>query len=66
ERLRHATGRSSSDPARLWEWLESHPRLARAEVLQLRAWHAAAYANRRVPLIRLHNLIVNTERQLAQ
>ena len=66
ERLSSATGRSTADPTRLWEWLESHPRLAREEVRQLRAWHAAAYANRQVPLIRLHNLIVHTERQLAQ
>ena len=66
QRLSRATGRSISDPAPLWEWLESHPRLTRAEVRQLRAWHAAACADRRVPLVRLHNLIVHTERQLAQ
>jgi hypothetical protein len=51
---------------RLWDWLENHPRLTRAEVLQLRQWHAAAGADRRVPLIQLHNLIVRIERQLAQ
>jgi hypothetical protein len=66
ERLSRATGRSISPPAQLWEWLESQPRLARAEVRQLREWHAAACADRRVPLVRLHNLIVHTERQLAQ
>jgi hypothetical protein len=66
QRLSGATGRSISDSARLWEWLESHPRLTRAEVRQLREWHAAACADRRVPLSRLHNLIVHTERQLAQ
>jgi len=48
-----------------WEWLERHPRLARADVQQLRDWHADACSNRRVPLLRLHNLIVRTERQLA-
>jgi hypothetical protein len=35
-------------------------------VQQLREWYAAACANRNVPLIRLHNLILSTERQLAQ
>ena len=48
-----------------WEWLEQHPRLARADVRQLREWYADAYSDRRVPLTRLHNLIVRTERQLA-
>ncbi len=65
-RLSRATGRSSADAAELWRWLESHPRLTHAEARELRAWHAAALAGRRVPLIRLHNLIVHTERQLAQ
>jgi hypothetical protein len=48
-----------------WEWLEQHPRLALADVAQLREWYADAYSDRRVPLLRLHNLIVRTERQLA-
>jgi hypothetical protein len=66
QRLSSTVGRSTSDPGQLWEWLESSPRLTHGEARQLRAWHAAACANRRVPLIRLHNLIVHTERQLAQ
>ena len=66
QRLSSTVGRSASDPVQLWEWLESSPRLTHGEARQLRAWHAAACANRRVPLIRLHNLIVHTERQLAQ
>jgi hypothetical protein len=66
QRLQRALGQpSAADPAQLWPWLENHPRLARADVAQLRQWHAAAYADRRVPLVRLHNLIVRTERQLA-
>jgi hypothetical protein len=65
-RMRGAAGRSEAEGAQLWEWLESHPRLARADVRQLRAWAESAAQNRRVPLIRLHNLIVQTERQLAQ
>lgn len=66
QRMGDAVGRNGADEARLWEWLEGHPRLARPDVQQLRAWHARSAANRRVPLIRLHNLIVRTERQLAQ
>jgi hypothetical protein len=50
----------------LWEWLENNSRLARTDVQQLREWHTAARSGRRVPLTRLHNLIVRTERQLAQ
>ena len=50
----------------LWERLESKPRLARADLEQLRAWYARAYHDERVPLRRLHNLIVRIERQLAQ
>lgn len=53
------------DPGELWEWLGNHPRLTRADVQQLQLWYAAAYADRRVPLLRLHNLIVSTERQVA-
>jgi hypothetical protein len=49
-----------------WELLESSPRLPRADVQQLRDWYAAAYSEQRVPLARLHNLIVDTERRLAQ
>lgn len=55
---------SASAPAP-WEWLENHPRLAAHDVRQLRAWYADAYSERRVPLLRLHNLIVRTERQLT-
>ncbi|HYP65475.1 MAG TPA: DUF4350 domain-containing protein [Steroidobacteraceae bacterium] len=66
QRVGTTTGAGAADPARLWEWLENHPRLPRAQVQQLREWYAAAGANRNVPLIRLHNLILSTERQLAQ
>ena len=66
QRVSTAVGADAADPARLWERLENHPRLSRAAVQQLREWHVAACANRNVPLVRLHNLIVRTERQLAQ
>ena len=48
-----------------WEWLANHPRLAAADVRQLRQWYADAYADRRVPLVRLHNLLLATEGRLA-
>jgi len=48
-----------------WEWLEKHPRLALADVRQLKQWYADAHAQRRVPLVRLHNLILATEGRLA-
>ncbi|HYL04115.1 MAG TPA: DUF4350 domain-containing protein [Steroidobacteraceae bacterium] len=48
-----------------WELLESQPRLARADLEQLRTWYAAAYSGGRVPLVRLHNLMLRMERQLA-
>jgi hypothetical protein len=48
-----------------WDALARHPRLAQADLLQLRTWYATAQAQRRVPLIRLHNLIVKIEGQLS-
>jgi hypothetical protein len=53
------------EPGTLWTWLENHPRVARADVQQLQRWYTAAYADQRVPLVRLHNLILSTERQIA-
>jgi hypothetical protein len=65
QRLRVAPLQSRPDAAQLWEWLENHPQLARADVRQLQEWYAAACAERRVPLLRLHNLLLSTERQIA-
>lgn len=48
-----------------WDWLQQHPRLRPAEVQQLKEWYAAAYSDQRVPLARLHNLIVSTQRRLS-
>jgi hypothetical protein len=59
-------GSSGFDVARLWDRLENHPRLPAGEVRQLREWYSAACADRRVPLVALRNLIVHTERRLAQ
>jgi hypothetical protein len=59
---RHGTG---APAGALLQLLEQQPRIARAELEQLREWYARAYAGERVPLKRLHNLIVRIERQLA-
>jgi Domain of unknown function (DUF4350) len=48
-----------------WELLESHPGIAAAELRQLRQWYAAAYESRRVPLARLHNLMLRIDRHLT-
>lgn len=48
-----------------WGYLERHPRVPAAELERLKGWYAAACARRRVPLVRLHNLLVRIERQLA-
>ena len=65
ERLRRTLREPTLDPSPYWEWLEENPRLARADVAQLRAWYADAYSDTKVPLVRLHNLIVRTEMQIA-
>ncbi|GAC1695906.1 MAG: hypothetical protein PVS2B3_06780 [Steroidobacteraceae bacterium] len=64
-RLRALRRRGSQDGDPPWEWLKEHPRLQRAEVLQLEEWYAEAYSDQRVPLRQLHNLIVRMERQLT-
>ena len=64
-RLRARTHRGTQGAGLPWEWLEHHPRLARADVQQLKDWYAQAYSEQRVPLTALHNLIVRPERQLA-
>jgi hypothetical protein len=65
QRLRRTLREPTLDPSPYWEWLENNPRLARADVAQLRDWYSDAYSDRRVPLTRLHNLIVRTEMQIA-
>jgi hypothetical protein len=64
-RLAAHTRRLAADAGPPWEWLEQHARLDSADVAQLREWYSDAYSERRVPLRRLHNLIIHTERQLA-
>ena len=57
-------GRGAEEAA-LWAWLEQHPRLATSDVAQLKSWYTQAYADQKVPLVRLRNLIVRTERLLT-
>jgi hypothetical protein len=48
---------------RSWEQLERQPRIAAADLTQLRSWYSQL-GTARVPLIRLHNLMVRINRQL--
>lgn len=48
-----------------WEYLEHHPRVARADLEQLKRWHADAGAARKVPLRKLQNLLVRLHRRIA-
>jgi hypothetical protein len=48
-----------------WEYLERHPRVAPADLDQLKGWYADSLAARRVPLDRLHNLIARLDRQVT-
>lgn len=52
-------------PGAPWDVLERHPRIAAADLDQLKTWYADAYASRRVPLERLQELIVRLDRQMA-
>jgi hypothetical protein len=46
-----------------WDVLERQPRIAAADLEQLKTWHAQAIDSRSIPLIRLHNLMVRIDRQ---
>lgn len=47
-----------------WPTLERHPRIASADIQQLKTWYADARVAGRVPLVRVHNLISKINRQL--
>jgi hypothetical protein len=64
-RLRAHAPRAVESDGPPWQLLEHHPRIARADLEQLREWYAAAHSAGRVPLTRLHNLMIRIERQLA-
>ncbi|MBS0417700.1 MAG: DUF4350 domain-containing protein [Proteobacteria bacterium] len=48
---------------RSWEVLERQPRIAAADLAQLRSWYSQS-GTARVPLVRLHNLMRKINRQL--
>jgi hypothetical protein len=48
-----------------WDLLERSPRVAAADVEQLKTWYAEAHASKRVPLLELQNLLVRIDRQMA-
>lgn len=64
-RVARRTPRSAAAAGSPWELLEQHARIARADLQRLRQWYAAAHSGGRVPLARLHNLMIRIERQLA-
>ncbi|HXY97591.1 MAG TPA: DUF4350 domain-containing protein [Steroidobacteraceae bacterium] len=64
-RLRARAPRAAQSGGPPWQLLEQHPRIARDDLEQLREWYAAAHSAGRVPLARLHNLMIRIERQLA-
>lgn len=64
ERLR-ISRRAPRDSTAHWEWLESHPRVAAADIERLKAWYAAAHGGRRLPLRDLHNLILRIDGQIS-
>lgn len=56
-------GRAHGSPP--WELLEVHPGVTPTELRQLQGWYEDARASRRVPLVRLHNLIRKIDRQIT-
>ena len=55
-------GRGGPEPP--WELLEGHPRIPPTDLRQLKEWYAAAAASRKVPLERLHNLMLRLQAAL--
>ena len=48
---------------RPWDFLERQPRIAAADLAQLKAWYSQLGISK-VPLVRLHNLMIKINRQL--
>jgi hypothetical protein len=65
--LRRVTKRmpARAAPGDPWEYLHTCARIAAQDLAQLRQWHTQACAGERVPLVRLHNLILRIDRQMA-
>jgi hypothetical protein len=54
-----------SPNADAWELLDASARVSASDLAQLRHWHTRAYQGERVPLVRLYNLILAIDRQIA-
>jgi len=48
---------------RPWDFLERQPRIAAGDLAQLKAWYSQLGTSK-VPLVRLHNLMIKINRQL--
>lgn len=61
----HTNLQQSQQPSETWEYLERHPRVSGADVRQLKELYAAAREGKRVPLRKLHDIMVRVHRQIA-
>lgn len=62
--LRGTTGAVNPERGELWQWLESHAAVLPQELDQLKTWYADAHAERKVPLVRLQNLLDTLSQRL--
>lgn len=63
--VRGATGSLNPERGELWQWLERHAAILPQELDQLKAWYAAAHAERKVPLVPLQNLLDSLSRKIT-
>jgi hypothetical protein len=61
---RLATGPEPDQRERLWAWLERHAAILPQELDQLKSWYADAHAERKLPLVPLHNLLEKVARRI--
>lgn len=62
-RMRWRTAAPHSASA--WEYLDASAHVSAADLALLRRWHTQAYQGERVPLVRLYNLILAIDREIA-
>lgn len=62
--IRARTGRPPDGQA-TWDWLERHPGVRPADLERLKARYADAHGGRRVPLVSLHNLLLDIDRSIT-
>jgi hypothetical protein len=61
---RIATAPEAEQRERLWGWLERHAAILPQELDQLKSWYADAHAERKLPLVPLHNLLEKVARRI--